>query len=134
MANDDEIPQEVRAFIAEHINSVVEVEMLLLLQVDPSRQWAAEEISQKLRIDARWVQSQLNSLCTRQVLICTEQPDPTYRYAPRNPALERAIAGLMDAYANYRVTVISLIFSKPIEKIRSFADAFVLRKEKPDGR
>ena len=33
-----------------------------------------------------------------------------------------------------RVTVIGMIFSKPIDKIRSFADAFRIRKDKPtDG-
>ena len=43
--------------------------------------------------------------------------------------LHRAVAGLAREYAARRVTVIGLIFSKPVDKIRSFADAFRLRRD-----
>jgi len=36
------------------------------------------------------------------------------------------------SYADRRVTVIGLIFSKPVDKIRSFADAFRIRKDRSD--
>ena len=48
------------------------------------------------------------------------------RYGPE-PIDDRS--ALDRAYAERRVTVINLIFSKPIDKLRSFADAFRIKKE-----
>jgi hypothetical protein len=47
------------------------------------------------------------------------------------PALDAAVAQLAKDYAERRVSVITLIFSKPVDKLRTFADAFRLRKDKP---
>ena len=50
-----------------------------------------------------------------------------YRYAPSRED-ERAIDGLAESYAKYRVAVIGLIFSKPSEHVREFPEAFRLRR------
>jgi hypothetical protein len=47
--------------------------------------------------------------------------------------MDRAIAGLAQAYTDRRVSVITLIFSKPVDKLRSFTDAFKLRRDDPRG-
>jgi hypothetical protein len=47
--------------------------------------------------------------------------------------LDGTVGLLATAYARRHVAVISLIHSKPLEKAKSFADAFRLRKEKKDG-
>ena len=132
---EDAIPVEVKAFIAAHIESVLQLEVLLLLHAQAPRQFTAAELAQELRIDAAWVSVQLASLADAGVLTAAA-PAPgaaPYRYEPRAADLDRAVAGLAREYAARRVTVIGLIFSKPVDKIRSFADAFRLRKDKPDG-
>ena len=48
-----------------------------------------------------------------------------------DPELDQAVVRLAKDYAERRVTVITLIFSKPVDKLRTFADAFRLRKDKP---
>jgi hypothetical protein len=55
-----------------------------------------------------------------------------YRYAPASTKLDTAVDGLARAYTERRVSVINFIFSKPVDKIRTFADAFRLRKEDDD--
>jgi hypothetical protein len=132
---EDAIPDEVKAFIAAHIESVLQLEVLLLLHAQAPRPWTAAELAQELRIDAAWVAGQLASLADAGVLAATAAGGnaPQYRYEPRAAELDRAVAGLAREYAARRVTVIGLIFSKPVDKIRSFADAFRLRKDKPDG-
>lgn len=127
--SNEEISQEVRAFIAEHIESVVQLEVLLLLYKNPQQDWTADDIGRELRIDPAWASEQLANLCARGLLICPAAPQPIYRYGPRTPELDRAITDLDKAYTEMRVTVVSLIFSKPVEKIRIFADAFRLRKD-----
>jgi hypothetical protein len=67
------------------------------------------------------------------VVVVTEGGPPAqFRYEPRTDELSQTINELAMAYHNRRVTVIGLIFSKPLDKIRSFADAFRFRKDRPD--
>lgn len=130
---DEAIPDDVKAFIAAHIESVLQLELLLLLHGQAPRPWTAAQLAQELRIDASWASGQLAGLTAAGVLGATPATPPAYRYEPRSPELDRAVAGLAREYDARRVTVIGLIFSKPVDKIRSFADAFRLRKDKPDG-
>jgi hypothetical protein len=44
--------------------------------------------------------------------------------------MEAAVDGLAESYAKYRVAVIALIFSKPSERVRTFSEAFRLRRRK----
>jgi hypothetical protein len=125
-----DIPDNVRALIAAHISSVVQLELLLLLHAEPTRERTPADISRELRIDAGWVAGQLRDLCAAGLLVCTEGPNPSFRYWAARPEFHDAVEGLAHAYAERRVTVIALIFSKPADPIRSFTDAFRLRRDK----
>jgi hypothetical protein len=130
---DSGIPSDVRKLIADHIDSVLQLEILLLLHTHPQKDWCVTEVATQLRVDVAFVQEQLASLCARGILMCTEGEKMIYRYGPRDAELHRAIEGLQSAYADRRVSVISLIFAKPLDKLRSFADAFRLRKDDHNG-
>jgi hypothetical protein len=56
--------------------------------------------------------------------------DSTYVYRPESAELARLVDKLAEMYRERRVAVITAVYTKPIDKIRSFADAFRLRKEK----
>lgn len=131
--SDEGIPQEVRAFIADHIDSVLQLELLLLLHAKRDRDFDAAEVMEEMRIDLTWAATQLDFFCARGILSCTDAAPRRYRYAPRSAEMDAAVAKLDQTYADRRVSVISLIFSKPTDKLRSFADAFRVRKEKNDG-
>lgn len=127
--NSEPIPKSVAAFIADYIESLVELEALLLLFTHRDRVWTSSEIARELRIDRSWPQSELQGLCTRGILRCTPGAETTYQFAPRDPAMEQVVAHLAAAYADRRVTIIGLIFSKPVDKLKTFADAFRIRKD-----
>jgi hypothetical protein len=131
--SDTGLPDDVKKFIADHINSVEQLEVLLLLHGQPQREWSAEAVSQELRIDPASAAERLVDLQARGLLAVSEASDPLYRYQPQNSNLEYTVNDLAKSYQEYRVTVISLIFSKPIDKIRTFADAFKFRKDKGNG-
>ena len=129
----DEIAPEVRAFIAEYLDSVVQLETLLMLHAAPQREWDAGEIARDLRIDRAWAGGQLDGLCELGLLVCApgETPDAgRYRYGPADAPTRSAVDALAKAYAERRVTVISLIFAKPADNLRAFSDAFRIRKDK----
>ena len=126
---DSGIPPDVRQFIADHIDSVLQLEILLLLLREPEKDFAVADVVTELRVDLAFVTEQLENLCARGMLTCVQGEKKLYRYGPRTPETQRAIEGLRTAYADRRVSVISLIFAKPVDKLRSFADAFRLRKD-----
>ena len=127
--NDSGIPPDVRQLIADHIDSVLQLEILLLLQGQPQKEFSVQEVVTELRVDVSFVSEQLANLCARGMLVCTNEASKTYRYGPRSAEMQQAIDGLRTAYADRRVSVISLIFAKPVDKLRTFADAFRLRKD-----
>ena len=128
-----DIPQHVRDFVIAHIDSVLQLEVLLMLFAQPDHGFGADDISRQMHLDAAWVAEQLAGLCAAGALTCTPPPNQVYRYQPARPEIDQAVRGLADAYAQRRVSVIGLIFSKPIDRLKSFADAFRLRKDNPGG-
>lgn len=131
--SDEGIAPDVRSLITSCIDSVVQLEVLLLLHAQPDKRWVASDLARELRIDSAWAEGQLAQLCARNLLTCSSDPAPIYQYGPGTSDLERAVAGLAQAYMDRRVSVISLIYSKPADALRSFSDAFKLRKDNQDG-
>ncbi len=129
---DESIPPEVRSFIASYIDSLVQLEILLLLAKEPDREWTADRVAAELRISPSWAEQDLKLLCQRGVLTPCSQEPAHYRHGASSPQLDLALLALQKEYQARRVTIINLIFAKPIDKLKDFADAFRLRKEKYD--
>jgi len=127
------LPDNVKNFIAGHIDSAVQLELLLLLHRTRGRTWDAASVGNDLKIDAGWAGSQLANLCQQGLLGCSEASPAVYQYQPRTAELDAAVAALAAAYNDRRVSVISLIYSKPTDNLRAFADAFRIRKTEDEG-
>lgn len=123
------LPEHLNRFLAEKIRSVSQLEMLLLVRSAPDRAWSADEICRALYIAPEMCIEQLEQL-RASGLFATGTAPGQYQYAPQDPALADTMAELAVMYHQRRVTVITAIYSEPTDKIRTFADAFRLRKEK----
>lgn len=129
MAEGSNIPEEVKRLIYDCIDSIEQLEVLLFLRTEAGKAWTAEKVSCCLYIAEESARNRLEGL-RRGNLVSAEGENPvTYRYAPATPILERTIDGLALAYKTRRVAVINLILEKPMDHIRSFADAFRFRRE-----
>ena len=126
----ESIPEDVRRFIVENINSVEQLEVLLLLKHHPGREWDAEAVSQALYSTPPAVLMRLTDLRDRGFLAEFPGPAPRFRYAPSRPGLDKLVEQLVQVYRNMRVSVITLIYSQPNSHVQAFADAFRLRKDK----
>jgi predicted transcriptional regulator of viral defense system len=124
------ITDGVERFVRAHIHSVEQLEVLLHLRAQAARAFTADELARELRIHAASAQDRLEDLKGRGLLASPE--GGAYRYQPP-PALAGDVDALARTYAERRVSVINLIFSKPSEGISTFADAFKLfgKKGKP---
>jgi hypothetical protein len=126
-----DIPPHVARFINDHVDSVELVEVLLLLRRDAARAWTAEQVSEQLYTSPGSAANRLEAL-NRSGLAARagEGASATYLYAPADAERDRAATDLEQVYATRRTTVINMIFSKPSDKLRTFADAFRLREDK----
>jgi hypothetical protein len=122
-------PDQVRIFIEENIHSVEQLEVLLLLRQDRQKQWTAESVSQALYTPVAAAAMRLADLVSRH-LAKTDDSQQNYIYQPSSTELGNLIDELANVYRDRRVAVISLIYSKPNDHVKAFADAFKFRKDK----
>lgn len=127
MANDADL-KEAQAFIAEHVTSAEQLEVLLLLHGNPDTGFTAAEVSQRVYTVPAAATLRLEQLVLAGLLSSDGAADPHYRYAPRSPRLAERVDSLARAYRADRVGVIRFIFEKPVDPLRSFADAFRIKK------
>lgn len=123
----DEIHEVVRRLIAERIDSVPELEAILLLRDFPDREWTAEEAGQRLYVSKPVATHVLESLSYRGFL--TRRGD-SFCYKPNSSDLATAVDLLAESYARQLRAVTLLIHNKPSPSVRQFAEAFRLRKDK----
>lgn len=129
----DVLSQPVRQLIRDRINSVEQLEILLLLRSQPAREWSARDVSDEIRTSEVSAARRLADLvAVRLVTKCGSAPD-RFCFSPETPELARALDDLDLDYSERRYTVVELIFSKPIDHLRVYADAFRFRKEDSDG-
>ncbi|MBW3569919.1 MAG: hypothetical protein KY467_02320 [Gemmatimonadetes bacterium] len=124
-----DIPDVVRSFVAQHIDSAELLETLLLVHSGPDREWTPEEVARSIYTVPAGATRRLEQLVELGLVTSNDAANPAYRYAPTRAALASQVDALADAYRRARVAVINLIYNKPPDPLRSFADAFKLRKD-----
>jgi hypothetical protein len=123
------ISDQLSRFIAAHIVSIEQLEILLLLREHRGRAFSQEELNQVMKSSETSVRSRLADLQRRRLVA---REGTRFRYQPA-PELEPVLAELASAYAERRYTVIDLIFGRSNDKLRVFADAFKVRTGKKGG-
>jgi hypothetical protein len=121
-----EIPDRVRRFIVDAIDSVPELEALLLLRTHADRAWSAHDAGARLYVSSTMAAHLLNTLTARGLL---RRDGDYYRYGPARPEMDDVVNDLAATYVARLIDVTRLIHAKPAASVRQFADAFRLRKE-----
>jgi hypothetical protein len=127
------IPENVQAFIVQSIDSIAQLEALLLLRSDSAQSWSAASIAHRLYISEAETRALLDVLTARGLLRIIAGKPGLYQYETDLPENDAMIGQVAELYARYLVPVTRLIHSKPQTRIQQFADAFRVRKDKKDG-
>jgi hypothetical protein len=124
------LPEEVNRFLEANIDSVEQLEILRVLGEDPAREWAAADLAQAVQAQPQTIGPHLIALQGRGLLAtATRGTDLFCRYGPATPELGDMVSRLLQAYRERPVTMINLVYARARDSLRSFADAFRLRKE-----
>lgn len=124
------IPADIVHFIRECVDRLETLDVLVLLQNARSRTWTVRQVSDEMRSSPLAVESALQTLHDRGLLATH---DETFVFRPRHADLEEKASRLAAIYREKRTAVIAAIFSKPNEAVRSFAEAFRIKKGDSDG-
>ena len=124
------LPGDVDTFLRKHVDSIEGLELLLLLHFEPDTVWSVQDCADRLGIPPNICKRQLE-LLTSGGLLTTDSAGS--RFGPKTPELRGQVRRLVQVYGERRIEVVNSIVGRSLDRIREFADAFRLRKEKPDG-
>ena len=122
------LPADLAAFISDTIDSVAELEALLLLQREREEPWTVRRLAERLYIDEAAAAQVVDALARKQLVGVDGQE---YRFAPWSDEARERIARVSALYVRMLIPITRLIHAKPRPGIRDFADAFRLREKKP---
>lgn len=128
--SDKIIPEDIEQFILEKIDSVAEMEALLLLRSNAEALWSVGSLAKRLYIAEEQTAKILDHLCTEGLLTTSSNEHPLYHYQPKSPELQNSVDRVAESYKKHLVPISNLIHSKPRARVQEFADAFRLRKDK----
>jgi mannose/cellobiose epimerase-like protein (N-acyl-D-glucosamine 2-epimerase family) len=124
---DPDFPEELHRLIEAAIPTMEAAELLLLLHGHPGREWTAEQLQHAIRptvMSGVDLDKALVLFAARGLVEVA--PDRAVRYRPATSELESMVRALAKVYNQRPVTLVRTIYTL---KIRSFADAFKIKKD-----
>jgi hypothetical protein len=127
--SDPDFPEALRSFIRDNIPDVDAAELLLLLARNPERRFDLHTLLSELdsaAVTGPIARKHLARFQERGLVVSTRAS--TYQYIPSSPQIDQAVRALTRVYNERPVTMVRMIYTLRDERIRSFADAFKIKK------
>ena len=125
-----EIPARVLQFLAERIDTVPQLEALLLLWEDPQRLWTEEELAGRIYVGRQAAATILQALQRHQLATADSAPVARYRYNPQWDPSGEVMPEVAATYRRHLVPLATFIHSRASTAVREFARAFDLKKDR----
>lgn len=120
--------QPLRELLQQRLTTTDQIEIVLLLRRNPGRSWAASEVAAELRSAPESAAMRLFLLASSGLVLFEAAGLPRYRYEPGEAALDALLAELDTVYADDPAAVTAIVGAAAPDPIRSFADAFRLKR------
>lgn len=121
------VSESLQTFLQQRLATIEQIEIVLLLRSDPARSWSATDVATELRMPPESAAMRLFLLASSGMILFEPSGVPRYRYAATDADTETLLAELAEIYANDGGAV-RVAIGAPPDPIRSFADAFKLKK------
>jgi hypothetical protein len=127
---DAEFSDDFCRFLQGAVRGVDAAELLLLLQSQPERAWSAADAVAALRPSVTLGEQEAARYFAdfQASGLVAPEPDGRVRYRPASETLGEQVRKLAIAYRERPVTLIRIIYALRDSGIRSFADAFRLKR------
>ena len=123
------IPAHVLRFLEGNIDTVAQLETLLMMSEEPDRSWLIADVASRNYIAEQRATDTLNALHRRGLVSSVESP-PCFRFDPASDEVRAVVADLAQCYQKNLSRITALIHAKPSASIKEFARAFDLKKDR----
>jgi hypothetical protein len=123
---DEPVPPEVRVFLLECIDSVGELEALILLHEAPQQEWTVPDLARRLYVDEGEAAKILSGLVGCELAVTD---GTAFKIYAGDAEHQQVIESVARTYSRCLVPVTKLIHDKA-SGIQRLADAFKFRKER----
>jgi len=121
--------EQIDRFLVDEIDSVPQLEALLLIWRTRPCQWSSTEIAEELYISSESAASELDHLL-HHGLLTPSSDRPNYYLLNLEPEnRQQLLASLEELYRRELVRISNLIHAKAPRSMRDFASAFRFKKE-----
>jgi hypothetical protein len=121
--------EQVDRFIVEEIDSVPQLEALLLFWNNRPNVWSSESMAKALYVSPEVAREILRSLAQRRLITETDNAREHFVLNAETPEMQDLLASVDAIYRRELVRISNMIHSKASRGVRDFANAFRLKKE-----
>ena len=129
MDSGNEVPANVLRFLEKNIDTVPQLETLLMMSETPDRRWLIADVASRNYITEQRASDTLNALL-RRGLVSLEESPLAFRFNPATDEIRAAVADLARYYQRSLSRITEFIHAKPSASIKEFARAFDLKKDR----
>ncbi len=123
-----EFPPAVVAFVADHVRSLDELQLLMSIIQSDERWWDASIAAREIGMSQAASGEVLDRFASRNLLDIRVADAVRYQFRPGTEALREAARATMDAYRRNPIALARLV-PRQRPGITDFADAFRIRRD-----
>lgn len=127
MPFESDIPAHVLRFIDEKIDTVPQLEALLIMCQEENRTWQVSEVAARIYITEEAAHVILDTLRRRSLVSSDESH--RFRFNPGSPEIRALVTEVGLIYQTNLSRIATFIHSKPSASVKEFARAFDFKKD-----
>jgi hypothetical protein len=125
---DNELPYRVIRFVRDHVETLEQLEVLVLLSNSPERWWDAAAVAEALGLNVTIARDALERFASHNLLAISITTDVRYQLQPGTAMLRDASDAFAVACRTRRSAIFRLVTDTQQRAMHDFADAFRLRR------
>lgn len=116
------ISEDLKTFIKERMQTVLRLEVLLLLHLHRPKAFTAADLANELGVESEATTEELKALEANGLVARSERQK--FKYQPMDETLRSVIDELAMRYSKQRIPILSVMLSEHPDRPRRFAEAF----------
>jgi hypothetical protein len=126
----DVIPDDIQQFLVANIESILQLEALLLLRRHQDQKLSCESIARGLYVGPLDIAGTLRKLVRRGLVVTEVRGEiSVFQYNYTNQAVVEVVDRVADLYTKYLIPVTNFIHQRPPKSLQEFSDAFKLNED-----
>ena len=123
-----DIPVAVLQFVLKRIDTVTELETLLIMSAEEARHWSVDDIAPRIYVAKPSAAAVLHAL-QKHGLVTANDEGTRFRFSPASDEERQTVLQTAVAYRTHLIPIATLIHKKASAPVQEFARAFNFKKD-----